>query len=403
MKDGTYGVELAIAAKSIPAIEWAKCDCPAGKGPHGSCKHLAALMYALEDFSRTIASLDANTSVTSKLQQWNIPRKRKLFIRVAEELDFRKPKHPTRNGSESPGGETADKKFENRTPISFHRDPRLLSERGTVVTRLAPSLKKLPKGSACFGLTLLVNDVCEQYVKAKEARLIRAKQCQAPWLELRDKKRSEDITTDKVPGTGENTMEWLQGQAKLMEPFIQLDMPEELSSDDPSSTPHSVESSSPPRLEHSETFGHEDEFPVSENEILHKSVWLLHKQVLAAHGGTVDEQEYEDIDRTPVPGCVRWGGKVGDLHLTNTCPIDNFFTIIWACDKNDPSYYDVLTDEMNQRIDAMHHLTSAIDLLTDYHCNPDKSASAKVLWQILLACSPKPMCTTSSALSTNVS
>ena len=29
----------------------AKCGCPAGKGPCGSCKHIAAVCYALEEFS----------------------------------------------------------------------------------------------------------------------------------------------------------------------------------------------------------------------------------------------------------------------------------------------------------------------------------------------------------------
>jgi len=29
----------------------AKCRCPAGKGPCGSCKHIAAVCYALEEFS----------------------------------------------------------------------------------------------------------------------------------------------------------------------------------------------------------------------------------------------------------------------------------------------------------------------------------------------------------------
>ena len=32
----------------------AECGCPAGKGPHGSCKHIALLAYALVDFCKNI-------------------------------------------------------------------------------------------------------------------------------------------------------------------------------------------------------------------------------------------------------------------------------------------------------------------------------------------------------------
>ena len=32
-------------------IAHAQCECPAGIGPHGSCKHIAALSYTLADFA----------------------------------------------------------------------------------------------------------------------------------------------------------------------------------------------------------------------------------------------------------------------------------------------------------------------------------------------------------------
>ena len=49
------------------------CGCPAGRGPNGSCKHIAALCYALEEFSRLKTS-KAYVVCTSKLQTWNQPR-----------------------------------------------------------------------------------------------------------------------------------------------------------------------------------------------------------------------------------------------------------------------------------------------------------------------------------------
>ena len=33
-------------------IDGAECGCAAGRGPRASCKHIAALCYALEDFGR---------------------------------------------------------------------------------------------------------------------------------------------------------------------------------------------------------------------------------------------------------------------------------------------------------------------------------------------------------------
>ena len=36
----------------IFAIVGAECRCPADKRPHASCKHIGALCYTLEEFSR---------------------------------------------------------------------------------------------------------------------------------------------------------------------------------------------------------------------------------------------------------------------------------------------------------------------------------------------------------------
>ena len=44
-----YTIKLIIDNKSAD-VEYATCKCPAGTGPKGSCKHIAAMCYALEDF-----------------------------------------------------------------------------------------------------------------------------------------------------------------------------------------------------------------------------------------------------------------------------------------------------------------------------------------------------------------
>ena len=42
--------------KSVTQVVYAECSCQAGKAPHASCKHLAAFLYALEEFSRLVES-----------------------------------------------------------------------------------------------------------------------------------------------------------------------------------------------------------------------------------------------------------------------------------------------------------------------------------------------------------
>ena len=47
--DRVYCVQMALTMDSFDAVN-AQCGCPAGRGPHGSCKHIAVLSYALADF-----------------------------------------------------------------------------------------------------------------------------------------------------------------------------------------------------------------------------------------------------------------------------------------------------------------------------------------------------------------
>ena len=88
--------------KNTADITNAKCTCPAGQGPFGSCKHLSALCYALEDYVklRDIAMEAGEHSCTSLLQKWNQPRKRRLDSKKVQDIDFSSLPHgkdaPTR-------------------------------------------------------------------------------------------------------------------------------------------------------------------------------------------------------------------------------------------------------------------------------------------------------------------
>ena len=92
-KDRVYELEMCIDTASS-SVKRAECTCPAGRGPSGSCKHIAAFCYALEDFVRTRDKLDDNdeASCTSVLQQWNKPRKRRLDSKMVEDISFRNEK-----------------------------------------------------------------------------------------------------------------------------------------------------------------------------------------------------------------------------------------------------------------------------------------------------------------------
>ena len=71
-KDRMYKIQMQLEEASFD-IHSAQCGCPAEKGPHASCKHIAALCYALEEFSRVRQLPDFLTS-TDRLQTWNQPK-----------------------------------------------------------------------------------------------------------------------------------------------------------------------------------------------------------------------------------------------------------------------------------------------------------------------------------------
>ena len=87
-KDRVYLLKMALLKESFD-ISYAECGCPAGMGPHGSCKHISALAYALADLCK-LQSLPEFQSCTSHLQQWNRPRGRHLDPIPVEMLGSRR-------------------------------------------------------------------------------------------------------------------------------------------------------------------------------------------------------------------------------------------------------------------------------------------------------------------------
>ena len=70
-------------------IVGAQCGCPAGLGPKASCKHIAALCYALEEFTR-LQQLPSFQTPTERLQTWNQPRPKKFKPIAVEDMRARK-------------------------------------------------------------------------------------------------------------------------------------------------------------------------------------------------------------------------------------------------------------------------------------------------------------------------
>ena len=106
-------------AKYVTEVVYAECSCPAGKAPYASCKHLAAFLYAMEDFSRLGYTRDRFTC-TDEWQAWNKPHKKSEPMKLSE-MSWSKSR-----------GKTSRVKCQ----AGDHQDPRALSERGHVTARL---------------------------------------------------------------------------------------------------------------------------------------------------------------------------------------------------------------------------------------------------------------------------
>ena len=85
-KDRTYSLLLTIDKANVD-VSSAQCTCPAGKGPFGSCKHIATQCFALQDFVKTreIILEQGEEACTSVLQRWNQPRKKRLESKKIED------------------------------------------------------------------------------------------------------------------------------------------------------------------------------------------------------------------------------------------------------------------------------------------------------------------------------
>ena len=77
MRSKSYRVIVKLSRSSGNVCS-AACTCPAGTGigGFGNCNHVGGVLFGLEDFNRKGRKdlLSTNTSCTSKLSSWNVPR-----------------------------------------------------------------------------------------------------------------------------------------------------------------------------------------------------------------------------------------------------------------------------------------------------------------------------------------
>ena len=149
-------------AKSVTQVVYAECSCPAGKAPHASCKHLAAFLYAMEEFSRLGYTRDRVTC-TDELQAWNKPHKKKSEPMKLSEMIWSKSRGKTSKTKRQAGD---------------HQDPRALSEREHVAARLRARLEDLE--SRRNGLFLVTSDPLHT-ARERQARIQHQQQMQEEW------------------------------------------------------------------------------------------------------------------------------------------------------------------------------------------------------------------------------
>ena len=75
-KDRVYKVLISLSTDTTDILT-AECGCPGGRGPTASCKHIAALCYAFQNFCECGVVPDFLTC-TEKLQELNKPRSRNV-------------------------------------------------------------------------------------------------------------------------------------------------------------------------------------------------------------------------------------------------------------------------------------------------------------------------------------
>ena len=145
-KDRVYHLTMVLNLESSDIVG-AECGCPAGKGPHASCKHIGGLCFALEEFSR-IGKTPEYSTCTDKLQQWNKPHPKKLDILPVASLSSRREEILLKEKKVSPlvtfdPRPIDQRKIGDEVVEKFRCDLLSLKEPPAFLDSLVPSVEKI--------------------------------------------------------------------------------------------------------------------------------------------------------------------------------------------------------------------------------------------------------------------
>lgn len=112
-KNLKYNVKLSLYNNGEHEGEtaFASCPYPADKSPPGSCQHIAALCYALEEFLRLKCTWEFETR----------PQKRKLDSQTVYEIDFSKKTYRRKERTAKPLNDP-------RRPSQRNNDPKKVNK-----------------------------------------------------------------------------------------------------------------------------------------------------------------------------------------------------------------------------------------------------------------------------------
>ena len=169
-----YRIKLAVLGdpEAGRSVTFASCTCPAGKGPKASCKHIAALMYALEEFSCIGYTRDTVTC-TDKLQARNKPASKKSEPMMVKEMEWRK------GSAASISIPSAGRK--RKHSAAEVQDPRAVTKRGYFAEEVKTYVDKaLRQNDPPMGLTLVAGSSALATID-KERRLESATKKKQEW------------------------------------------------------------------------------------------------------------------------------------------------------------------------------------------------------------------------------
>ncbi|VDI43683.1 Hypothetical predicted protein, partial [Mytilus galloprovincialis] len=78
----TYNYRLKLEKSSGDPLN-SHCECPAGRGPHGSCKHVAAVLIMISDFITT-GNVNTGRSCTDTLMMFTKPKSSSYSVYLAD-------------------------------------------------------------------------------------------------------------------------------------------------------------------------------------------------------------------------------------------------------------------------------------------------------------------------------